>query len=46
MAICTTSPSELDGDGGGAAGVLLGVVEQVGDHPGEAALVDPHDDRR
>ena len=31
---------------GGAAAVLLGVVEQVGDHPHEAALVGADDDAR
>ena len=35
---------QLEGDGGGAAGVALGVVEEVGDDPAEAPLVDPHDD--
>ena len=35
---------QFDGDGGGPAGVALGVVEQVGDHPAEAALVDADHD--
>ena len=35
---------QLEGDGGGAAGVALGVVEEVGDYLAEAPLVDPHHD--
>ena len=43
-AICTASSTWRRLTAGGAVAVLGGVVEQVGDDPGEAALVGPHDD--